>query len=346
MVKRYGKPSYDYVRFLDYDLPNYKPSQRKDIVYYEFEKEKQKIKNDYKKKMDAYDKALKVRKSKYENEYEDYYSETVGKYVVLFFCLWIGMFLLFVIAESEAATAQFFISVIIGLLLYIIFPFFIDVSDEPSFWIRKKKKWFNSWIEPGFEENIVGPPPQKPEKPENYPKGRPRIKKTRRYKLTKKDKEEDKFYNEYLGRQKQYQTESICPICNASIQFTELRKPPFEDKCEICEYSFTFIYKKIKEKYDFAFLDIKAFEYDGIKPTRPRAPSKGDYVSDGKRKPIPQDVKDKVWNRDNGKCIQCGSNENLEFDHIIPVSKGGANTYRNLQLLCEHCNRSKSDNIG
>ena len=86
--------------------------------------------------------------------------------------------------------------------------------------------------------------------------------------------------------------------------------------------------------------------YDGIKPTRPCAPSKGDYVSDGKRKPIPQDVMDKVWNRDEGKCTQCGSNENLEFDHIIPVSKGGANTYRNIQLLCEVCNREKSDNIG
>ena len=61
---------------------------------------------------------------------------------------------------------------------------------------------------------------------------------------------------------------------------------------------------------------------------------------------ISQEVKDAVWNRDGGKCVQCGSNENLEFDHIIPFSKGGANTYRNLQLLCESCNRSKSDKIG
>ena len=41
-----------------------------------------------------------------------------------------------------------------------------------------------------------------------------------------------------------------------------------------------------------------------------------------------------------------GLNENLEFDHIIPFAKGVANTYWNIQLLCEHFNRSKSDNIG
>ena len=64
------------------------------------------------------------------------------------------------------------------------------------------------------------------------------------------------------------------------------------------------------------------------------------------REPIPQDVMDAVWNRDGGKCVRCGKSEKLEFDHIIPVSKGGASTYRNLQLLCENCNRTKSDKIG
>lgn len=61
---------------------------------------------------------------------------------------------------------------------------------------------------------------------------------------------------------------------------------------------------------------------------------------------ISQQVKDLVWNRDNGQCRECGSNERLEFDHIIPFSKGGANTYRNIQLLCEPCNRKKSNKIG
>ena len=65
-----------------------------------------------------------------------------------------------------------------------------------------------------------------------------------------------------------------------------------------------------------------------------------------RREPIPQDVMDKVWNRDNGKCVQCGIQEHLEFDHIIPFSKGGATTYRNLQILCKKCNIEKSNKIG
>lgn len=66
---------------------------------------------------------------------------------------------------------------------------------------------------------------------------------------------------------------------------------------------------------------------------------------DGNRTTIPQDVANAVWNRDGGRCCYCGSKENLEFDHIIPISKGGATTFRNLQLLCKNCNIKKSDNI-
>jgi len=60
---------------------------------------------------------------------------------------------------------------------------------------------------------------------------------------------------------------------------------------------------------------------------------------------ISQEVKREVWRRDMGRCIECSSKEKLEFDHIIPFSKGGNNTVRNIQLLCEDCNRKKSKNI-
>jgi len=56
-------------------------------------------------------------------------------------------------------------------------------------------------------------------------------------------------------------------------------------------------------------------------------------------------VKREVWRRDGGKCVRCSSRENLEFDHVIPVSKGGSNTVRNIELLCEACNRKKHDSI-
>ena len=63
------------------------------------------------------------------------------------------------------------------------------------------------------------------------------------------------------------------------------------------------------------------------------------------RQPIPEDVRIAVWRRDGGCCARCGSRERLEYDHIIPVSRGGSNTVRNIELLCETCNRSKSDQI-
>ena len=67
--------------------------------------------------------------------------------------------------------------------------------------------------------------------------------------------------------------------------------------------------------------------------------------SNNERQSIPDDVKIYVWQRDEGRCVKCGSQENLEYDHIIPVSKGGSNTARNIQILCEKCNREKSSNL-
>ena len=63
------------------------------------------------------------------------------------------------------------------------------------------------------------------------------------------------------------------------------------------------------------------------------------------REPIPEGVRLFVWQRDGGQCVKCGSRERLEFDHIIPLAAGGSNTERNIQLLCEECNRSKGSTI-
>jgi hypothetical protein len=60
---------------------------------------------------------------------------------------------------------------------------------------------------------------------------------------------------------------------------------------------------------------------------------------------ISDEVRLEVWKRDEGMCVMCSSQEWIEYDHIIPFSKGGSNTARNIQLLCESCNRTKSAEI-
>lgn len=68
-------------------------------------------------------------------------------------------------------------------------------------------------------------------------------------------------------------------------------------------------------------------------------------VTIDERRRIPKEVKHEVWIRDQGKCINCNAEDYLEFDHIIPVSRGGANTTNNIQLLCRRCNSQKADRI-
>lgn len=60
-------------------------------------------------------------------------------------------------------------------------------------------------------------------------------------------------------------------------------------------------------------------------------------------KEVWRQIKEQVWNRDHGRCQECGSDELLDLDHLIPLSKGGSNTYRNIQLICEPCKKTKSE---
>ena len=60
---------------------------------------------------------------------------------------------------------------------------------------------------------------------------------------------------------------------------------------------------------------------------------------------ISSEVKRIVFERDGGACAKCGATTDLQFDHIIPVSRGGNSSSANLQVLCGSCNRKKSDTI-
>lgn len=46
-----------------------------------------------------------------------------------------------------------------------------------------------------------------------------------------------------------------------------------------------------------------------------------------------------------GACVECGSKDRIEIDHIIPISRGGTHGIGNLQTLCHDCNRNKRNRL-
>ncbi len=152
--------------------------------------------------------------------------------------------------------------------------------------------------------------------------------------------------------------ESLCQITVPELdifltkKFLKWKINSSKDQLEIIggSYMLVDIWDLQKQMFDYvqAYKNVISIYTNEYKPLYKRTFSSEKYPNKNKdrREKVPQDVMDAVWRRDEGKCVECGSKENLEFDHIIPFSKGGASTYRNIQLLCEECNRRKSNKLG
>ena len=56
-------------------------------------------------------------------------------------------------------------------------------------------------------------------------------------------------------------------------------------------------------------------------------------------------VRDRILKKCQSRCINCGSINRLEVDHIIPLSRGGRHDEDNMQILCKTCNLKKGKGI-
>ena len=140
----------------------------------------------------------------------------------------------------------------------------------------------------------------------------------------------NKWYNTRVGKSQKFGSKKcmnewtkenyICQICN--------KYGPYED---------TTIQHKFKRGY-YYFCSTKC-----KKIFRNKNPEL--FYEGVKRHSISSELRKIIYNRDKGNCVKCGSRENIHYDHIIPVSKGGSTTLDNLELLCQDCNLSKSDSI-
>lgn len=59
------------------------------------------------------------------------------------------------------------------------------------------------------------------------------------------------------------------------------------------------------------------------------------------RSKVTATVRGRVLQRDGDRCKTCGSTDELQIDHIVPVARGGTGDIDNLQVLCRPCNASK-----
>lgn len=60
---------------------------------------------------------------------------------------------------------------------------------------------------------------------------------------------------------------------------------------------------------------------------------------------FPDDIAQAVYDKQGGVCPMCAKHfqiEEMEADHIVPWHRGGKTVIENCQMLCQHCNRTKS----
>jgi hypothetical protein len=80
------------------------------------------------------------------------------------------------------------------------------------------------------------------------------------------------------------------------------------------------------------------------------APAASDAASPESRQHIPAAVRREVFNREGGSCAfvgeegrRCGSTLRLEYQHIVPVARGGRSSPENLTLFCRSHNQLQAD---
>jgi hypothetical protein len=96
-----------------------------------------------------------------------------------------------------------------------------------------------------------------------------------------------------------------------------------------------------------AFYDAECNVYGHVCPVFFSAEASTETSSERRRgRYITFATKMRVVRRDNHTCQHCGKHlkdDEVEFDHIIPIAKGGSSEEHNIRLTCFGCNRDKSD---
>ena len=108
------------------------------------------------------------------------------------------------------------------------------------------------------------------------------------------------------------------------------------DCCEICDGRGTLYWKE--RDFDLCYKCLTSLYMKHL----------GNYIKRKnrekitvKRRVVSEDMRFKIFKKYNFKCYECGNQNNLQLDHIMPFSLGGNTEEDNLQVLCKSCNFEK-----
>ena len=68
--------------------------------------------------------------------------------------------------------------------------------------------------------------------------------------------------------------------------------------------------------------------------------------TEGEELPVPDALHLSVWSRHRGRCVDCGSDERVNFDRILATSEVRAETPLNFELRCQTCRDRRAHNEG
>jgi 5-methylcytosine-specific restriction endonuclease McrA len=71
--------------------------------------------------------------------------------------------------------------------------------------------------------------------------------------------------------------------------------------------------------------------------------NRGDTRAERRRRPWTRIERRVALRRAGYRCEDCGSPDDLELDHFVPFSRGGACDLSNIRVLCKPCNLRKGD---
>lgn len=149
-----------------------------------------------------------------------------------------------------------------------------------------------------------------------------------------------------------YKTCSVCKINKKINNFYKISEHKgFRSFCKSCFKDYNLKNKERKKIYDFEYRQINkeriaivsrkyhVLNRQGARDAAHRR--RANKVNNGAFKIYKKELL-KIY---NSPCFYCGSNEKIEADHIIPISRGGIHSVGNLISACKSCNGSKHNKL-